>query len=173
MRAVDSFVSPVHHSEQQTLTVLQENEAEEVANKLDRLKRAEKDRAKKTKDLENQIRKIQHGIDNPPEVEDLELINNQIVPCHFPTVGMALTDHHLATVEYGKQPHEAPDGKTSRASESQYRCLGRPESQNRRCYGPVSDLHSCWVRLLMIYAIRLQRLDDERHCKLENLRTWD
>ena len=85
MRAINSFVSPVPHSEQQTqiLTVLQENEAEGVANKLDGLKRAEKDRAKKIKDIENQIRKMQHEIDNPPEVEDLEPINNQIVCCHF------------------------------------------------------------------------------------------
>ena len=83
MRAINSFVSPVPYSEQQTLTALQENEAEEVANKLDGLKRAERDRAKKIKDLENQIRKMQHEVDDPPEVEDLEPINNQIVRCHF------------------------------------------------------------------------------------------
>ena len=29
------------------------------------------------------VRKMQHEIDDPPEVEDLEPINNQIVPCHF------------------------------------------------------------------------------------------
>ncbi|KAG6373746.1 hypothetical protein JVT61DRAFT_5888 [Boletus reticuloceps] len=55
-----------------------ENEAEDFTNKLDGLKRAEKDRAKKIKDLENQIRKMQNDIDNPPEVEDLEPINNEI-----------------------------------------------------------------------------------------------
>ena len=38
---------------------------------------------------------------------------------------------------------------------------------------PVSDLHLYWVRFLMIHAIRLRRLDDERHRKLENLRMWD
>lgn len=66
-------------SEPQTLNVLQENEAEEVTNRLDGLKRAEKDRAKKIKDLENQVRKMQNEIDNPPEMEDLEAINNAIV----------------------------------------------------------------------------------------------
>ncbi|KAI9574324.1 P-loop containing nucleoside triphosphate hydrolase protein [Boletus coccyginus] len=55
-----------------------ENDAEEITNTLDGSKRAEKDRVKKIKDLENQIRKMQNEIDDPPEVEDLQTINNEI-----------------------------------------------------------------------------------------------
>lgn len=73
----------VFPSERQTLTSLQEAEAEDVTNTLGDLKRAEKDRAKKIKDLQNQIRKMQHEIDNPPKLEDLEPINNALVRDNF------------------------------------------------------------------------------------------
>ncbi|KAG9317772.1 hypothetical protein JVU11DRAFT_1992 [Chiua virens] len=55
-----------------------ENEADEVTNQLDGLKRAEKDRAKRIKDLENQIRKMQNELDDPPKLEDLQAINDEI-----------------------------------------------------------------------------------------------
>lgn len=79
MKAISLFVSVVPPSERQTLNSLQENDAEDITNRLDGLKRAEKDRAKKIKDLENQIRKMQNEIDDPPELEDLQAINNAIV----------------------------------------------------------------------------------------------
>ena len=85
MTAKSLFVSLPPFSVRRTNNFSQENEAEEITNKLDGLKRAEKDRAKKIKDLENQIKKIQDEIDNPPEVEDLQAINNEIVRCDLST----------------------------------------------------------------------------------------
>jgi len=85
MKAISLFVSLVLPSERQISSLFQENEAEEITNRLDGLKRAEKDRVKKIKDLENQVRKIQNEIDNPPKVEDLQAINNAIVCCNRST----------------------------------------------------------------------------------------
>lgn len=79
-------VSLVPPFERQILNSLQENETEDVTNKLIGLKRAEKDRAKKIKDLENQIKKMQNEIDNPPEVEDLQAINNELVRHNLSTI---------------------------------------------------------------------------------------
>lgn len=85
------------------LNSLQENEAEDVTNRLDGLKRAEKDRAKKIKDLENQLRKMQDELDNPPKLEDLEAINNEIVCCNFWYVPVddPKAGHKLASIEHG------------------------------------------------------------------------
>ncbi|KAN0097138.1 P-loop containing nucleoside triphosphate hydrolase protein [Tylopilus felleus] len=115
-----------------------ENEAEEVTNRLDGLKRAEKDRAKKIKDLENQVRKMQNEIDNPPEMEDLEAINNAIRQLN--------ADHN----------------RTKMAME---------ELQDRQ---KVNVDSSAAQKAKIDEAMgRLRQLDDERHRKLENLRTWD
>ncbi|KAG6331319.1 hypothetical protein ID866_7768 [Astraeus odoratus] len=55
-----------------------ENEAEDITTKLDGLKRAEKDRLKKIKDMQSQIIKWQQEVDNPPELEDIQAINEEI-----------------------------------------------------------------------------------------------
>ncbi|KAG8218951.1 hypothetical protein J3R82DRAFT_4662 [Butyriboletus roseoflavus] len=115
-----------------------ENEAEDVTNKLVGLKRAEKDRAKKIKDLENQIRKMQDEIDNPPELEDLQAINNEIRQLN--------TDHN----------------RTKNSME---------ELQDRQ----KANIDASAAEKAKIEEAmgQLQRLEDERHRKLENLRTWD
>lgn len=83
MKAISLYVSLLPPSERKYSNPLQENEAEEVSNKLIGLKRAERDRTKKIKDLENQIRNMQNEIENPPKLEDLQAINNQIVRCNL------------------------------------------------------------------------------------------
>ncbi|KIK95336.1 hypothetical protein PAXRUDRAFT_25548 [Paxillus rubicundulus Ve08.2h10] len=115
-----------------------ENEAEEVTNKLDGLKRSEKDRMKKIKDLHNQIQKWQHEIANPPARESLQAITEEM---------RQLNSEHNKT--------------RSRMEELQDRQKVNIEA---------SAAEKAKINTAME---QLQRLDDERHRKLENLRTWD
>ena len=57
----------------------QESQAEDLKNKLDNLKKTEKNRLKKIENLEKEIARIQHQIDNPPEFEDVNALNSEIV----------------------------------------------------------------------------------------------
>ena len=58
---------------------MQETNAEELKNKLDGLKKAEKMRLKKIESLEKEITRIQEQIDNPPVLESTDEINGEIV----------------------------------------------------------------------------------------------
>ncbi|EGO27756.1 hypothetical protein SERLADRAFT_354935 [Serpula lacrymans var. lacrymans S7.9] len=55
-----------------------ESLVEEVSGKLESVKKGEKERIKKIKDLEAQNAKWQRELDNPPELEDLQTINAEI-----------------------------------------------------------------------------------------------
>ncbi|KAI6127379.1 hypothetical protein EDD16DRAFT_283257 [Pisolithus croceorrhizus] len=55
-----------------------ENVAEDITGKLDGLKRSEKDRLKKMKDLQSQMKKFQYELDNPPELEDIQDITSEL-----------------------------------------------------------------------------------------------
>ncbi|KAL4076371.1 hypothetical protein J3A83DRAFT_2194372 [Scleroderma citrinum] len=55
-----------------------ENDAEEITNKLDGLKSAEKERLKKIKEIKAQSDKWQREIDNPPDFEDVQAITDEI-----------------------------------------------------------------------------------------------
>ncbi|KAG2141629.1 P-loop containing nucleoside triphosphate hydrolase protein [Suillus cothurnatus] len=55
-----------------------EHDAEDVTNKLDGLKRAEKERVKKIKEIQGHNEKWQKELDNPPQLEDVEAINAEI-----------------------------------------------------------------------------------------------
>jgi chromosome segregation ATPase len=55
-----------------------ERDAEDVTNKLDGLKRAEKERVKKIKEIQGHNEKWQKELDNPPQLEDVEAINAEI-----------------------------------------------------------------------------------------------
>ncbi|KIJ69821.1 hypothetical protein HYDPIDRAFT_78852 [Hydnomerulius pinastri MD-312] len=109
-----------------------ENEAEDVTTRLDGLKRSEKDRAKKIKDLEAQIKKWQHDIDHPPELEDLQVITDEMV-------------HQTRN-----RTEELQDRQRANVDES---------ATEKAKINDAMD--------------QLKRLDDERHRKLENLRSWD
>jgi hypothetical protein len=50
---------------------------------LDGLKRAEKERVKRIKDIQAQNERWQRDLDNPPELEDVEAINAEIVRAHM------------------------------------------------------------------------------------------
>ena len=50
-----------------------------VKSDLNNLKKKEKDRLSNIKRLERIIEETQHQLDNPPETEDLDEINSQIV----------------------------------------------------------------------------------------------
>ena len=50
-----------------------------VKSDLNNLKKKEKDRLNNIKRLERIIEETQHQLDNPPETEDLDEINSQIV----------------------------------------------------------------------------------------------
>ena len=50
-----------------------------VKSDLNNLKKKEKDRLNNIKRLEKIIEETQHQLDNPPETEDLDEINSQIV----------------------------------------------------------------------------------------------
>ncbi|KAF9226823.1 P-loop containing nucleoside triphosphate hydrolase protein [Gyrodon lividus] len=117
-----------------------ENEAEEVTNKLDGLKRAEKDRAKKIKDLENLIKKWEHDINNPPELEDLQVIVDE---------------------EKQRQLNTQHNGTRNRMEELQDRQRTNVEASAAEKFKINESMDE------------LKRLDDERHRKLENLRSWD
>jgi len=68
------------------LTSFQENDAEEITNKLDGLKSAEKDRLKKIKDIKTQSEKWQKEIDNPPDLDDVQAINDEMVHLLLPNL---------------------------------------------------------------------------------------
>ncbi|KAH7926802.1 P-loop containing nucleoside triphosphate hydrolase protein [Leucogyrophana mollusca] len=53
-------------------------DADELTNKLDGLKKAEKERARKIKELQAQIDKWQRELDNPPELENVQAINDEM-----------------------------------------------------------------------------------------------
>ncbi|KAG1833286.1 P-loop containing nucleoside triphosphate hydrolase protein [Suillus subluteus] len=55
-----------------------ERDAEDVTNKLDGLKRAEKERVKKIKEIQGHNEKWQKELDNPPKLEDVEAINAEM-----------------------------------------------------------------------------------------------
>ncbi|KAH7912946.1 hypothetical protein BJ138DRAFT_1147123 [Hygrophoropsis aurantiaca] len=55
-----------------------EADAEEITNKLDGLKKAEKDRARKIKELQGQVDRWQRDLDNPPDLEDLQEITDEM-----------------------------------------------------------------------------------------------
>ncbi|KAI0920810.1 hypothetical protein AcW1_005022 [Taiwanofungus camphoratus] len=55
-----------------------ENEAEDVKNQLDNLKTAERNRLKEIQRCDKEILRLKNLIDDPPEMEDLQEINNQI-----------------------------------------------------------------------------------------------
>jgi structural maintenance of chromosomes protein 5 len=61
--------------------ISQEKSAEELQNKLHELKRSEKDKKERIKKLQDTIEKIKEEIDNPPEVEDPNVIDADRV-CH-------------------------------------------------------------------------------------------
>ncbi|KAH7887410.1 hypothetical protein F5I97DRAFT_1925860 [Phlebopus sp. FC_14] len=114
-----------------------EGEAEEVTNKLDGLKKAEKDRLKKIKDLQNQIRKWQETIANPPQLEDEQAITEEM---------RQLNSEHNQT--------------RNRMEELQDRQKVNIDASAAE-KAKISEAMDQW------------RLDDERHRKLENLRSWD
>ncbi|KAG2138085.1 uncharacterized protein EDB93DRAFT_1106448 [Suillus bovinus] len=55
-----------------------ERDAEDVTSRLDGLKRAEKERVKKIKEIQGHNEKWQKELDNPPKLEDVEAINAEI-----------------------------------------------------------------------------------------------
>lgn len=61
------------------LMSIQEEQAEEYKNKLDNLKKAEKQRAGQIKSLEKAIEENQYKLAHPPETENLDEIQEQIV----------------------------------------------------------------------------------------------
>ncbi len=58
---------------------IQDEDAEDLKNRLDRLKRSEKDRANQIKRLERTVEEIREKLAHPPKTENLEDINNEIV----------------------------------------------------------------------------------------------
>jgi hypothetical protein len=62
-----------------TTACIQENEAEELTMKLDLLKKEEKERGKKIKNLEADIVKVKAEIDNPVKLEKVEVLIEEAV----------------------------------------------------------------------------------------------
>lgn len=57
----------------------QGEDAQTIQRELSSLKKEEKARVRKIQDLEKQIRHLQQSIDNPPDVENMDAIQEQIV----------------------------------------------------------------------------------------------
>lgn len=56
-----------------------ETDAIELTNKLNDLKKNEKDRLRKIQDIQSKIEQMQHDLDNPPEIEDMTAIEQDMV----------------------------------------------------------------------------------------------
>lgn len=115
-----------------------ENDAEDVATKLDGLKSREKDRLKKIKDLQAQLARWEREVEDPPAMEDVRVINEEL---------RQLNAEHNQT--------------RNRMEDLQERQKANVESSAVE-KAKIADAHE-----------QLQKLDDERHRKLERLRQQD
>ncbi|KAG2359387.1 P-loop containing nucleoside triphosphate hydrolase protein, partial [Suillus spraguei] len=115
-----------------------ERDAEDVTNKLDGLKRAEKERIKKIKEIQGHNEKWQKELDNPPKLEELEVINTEM---------RKINREHSQTVT-----------RMEDLQERQKKNVDSSAAQQANISGALDQL---------------KNLEDERHRKLEKLRTWD
>lgn len=70
---------------------MQENEAEELTLKLASLKKEEKERGRKIKNLEAEIVKVKAQIDSPVKLEKVEVLIEETVRSVFDGLGVRLT----------------------------------------------------------------------------------
>lgn len=68
-----------HASSSVSDTVFQEAKSENAKTELENSKKAEKERVKKISTSEKTISQIREQLDNPPKVEDLDVINDDMV----------------------------------------------------------------------------------------------
>ena len=98
----------------------QESTAEDKKNKLNTLKKAEKERANQIKRLEKSIEETEDRLANPPQTEDLGEIVSQIVRIGWFVMGAVVLIACAETTWATEQPEQATPGRTARAAASQH-----------------------------------------------------